>query len=178
MFIYNLKLNKNTSKIIFIIITIIIAIISIFTIFKLFSESFKVKDKINPEINVLTVQNYTNVLKAVHDNLPDYIGKKLKFSGYIYRLEDFKDNHFVLARDMLISSNMKSLIVGFLCEYNNIKDYPNNTWVEITGKIGKANYHGEIPIIQIEEIKKIQKPTESIYVFPPDDAYIPTSAMF
>ena len=33
---------------------------------------------------------------------------------------DFKETEFVLARDMIISSDMQTLIVGFLCDYKNV----------------------------------------------------------
>ena len=42
------------------------------------------------------------------------------------------------------------------------------------GKIIKGNYHGEIPILQIEKIQKIEKPSEE-YVYPPDDSVVTTS---
>ena len=39
-----------------------------------------------------------------HENIDDYVGKKLCFTGYVYRVLDLQDNQFVLARDMIISS--------------------------------------------------------------------------
>ena len=86
------------------------------------------------------------------------------------------DNQFIVARDMLISSDYQSVIVGFLCEYNFAKDFQNNSWVEITGTVTKGDYHGDMPIIKITDIKNTQKPTDE-YVYPPDDNYIPTSAI-
>ena len=53
--------------------------------------------------------------KAVHDNLDNYIGQQISFSGYVYRISDFESNQFVLARNMIISSDFQTLIVGFLC---------------------------------------------------------------
>jgi len=35
-----------------------------------------------------------------------------------------------------------------------------------------------MPIIKIKEIKQIEKPKDNIYVYPPDDTYVPTSAAF
>ena len=46
--------------------------------------------------------------------------------------------------------------------------------IEITGEITKGEYHGDMPIIKITEIKKINKPSKDEYVYPPDDSYIPT----
>ena len=177
MFIYNCKLNgKLFTKILFIIIGLIITIYFLISAWKIYSSCCKVKDEQNDNgvINI-TADNYTNVLKAVHENLDSYIGKTICFTGYVYRNLDFNDTQFVLARDMLISSDNQSLIVGFLCNYRKTKNFENYSWVEITGKITKGYYHEEIPVIQVKDIKKIDKPNENIYVYPPDSTFIPTA---
>ena len=109
----------------------------------------------------------------MHDNIDEYVGTKVNFTGYVYRVLDLKENQFILARDMLISSDFQSVIVGFLCECDNAKDFENDTWVEITGQIYKGNYHGDMPIVKITEINKTNKPNDE-YVYPPDESYIPT----
>ena len=171
MLIYNLKFNgKFFTKILFIIIGLIVTAYFLISAWKIYSNCFKVKD-VQTQENVIniTADNYTNVLKTVHENLESYIGKKICFTGYVYRNLDFKDNQFVLARDMLISSDNQSLIVGFLCECKKAKDYENNSWIEITG---------EIPVIKIKNIKQIEKPSENIIVYPPDDTFVPTFNIF
>ena len=104
--------------------------------------------------------------------------KKFVFLGYVYRMYDFKDTQFVLARDMLASPDNESLIVGFLCDSKKTKNFENNTWVEIIGEITKGYYHGDIPVIKIKKIKQIDKPNENVIVYPPDDTYVPTMNKF
>ena len=130
------------------------------------------KDKISK----ITANNYTNILKSVHDNIDNYVGVTINFTGYVYRLIDFTDTQFVLARDMIISSDRQTVVVGFLCECDKIKEFENNSWVEITGKITKGDYHGDIPIIKITDIKSVDRPNEEL-VYPPDESYIPTSGI-
>lgn len=180
MFIYNVKINgKAIIKILFVIIAIVISIYFAISAYKIYNNSFKVKDEMQESsIMYLSTENYTNVLKAVHDDIDSYIGKQICFSGYIYRTIDFKETEFVLARDMIISSDMQSLIVGFLCDSKKAKDFENETWVEITGEITLGSYHGNMPIINVKKIKQIEKPQEDMYVYPPDDSYVATSAMF
>ena len=120
-------------------------------------------------------KNYTNILKTVHENIDNYVGVKINFTGYVYRVLDLKENQFILARDMIISSDFQSVVVGFLCEYNNAKDFQDNTWVELTGEIIKGNYHGDMPIIKVTKINSTNKPIEE-YVYPPDESYIPTTS--
>jgi putative membrane protein len=180
MFIYNIKINGNKFfKIFFTIITIVISLLFILGIYKIFNNAnnnFKVSDKQKEDVINIDSNNYTNVLKTVHEDIDSYVGKKIKCTGYVYRLLDFTDNEFVLARDMVVSSDYQSVIVGFLCNANDGKKYQDNSWVEITGKITKGDYHGDMPIIKIEEIKEVEKPNED-FVYPPDDSFIPTSSI-
>lgn len=131
-----------------------------------------------PQSNVskIDAKNYTNILKTVHENIDTYVGKKINFIGYVYRVLDLNENQFILSRDMIVSSDYKSVVVGFLCEYNRAKEFEDNTWVEITGEITKGDYHGDMPIIKITDIKRINKPNEE-YVYPPDESYIPTNGL-
>lgn len=177
MFIYNFKLNKtNIFKICFVLVVIILLILFGICSYKIYKETTNNKIKTNNIANI-TANNYTNILKAVHDNLDNYIGQNINFSGYVYRVEDFKKDEFVLARDMLIDNNSQSLVVGFLCNYKNAENFPDKTWIEVKGTITKGDYHGEIPVIKIKDVKIIEKPQDD-FVCPPDDYYIPTSFLY
>lgn len=180
MFIYNLKIDGNKLGKIFLGILLgIIIIITAIVVYRILGNNFfKTNDDTNSvKVQELTVSNYTNVLKTVHDNIDDYVGMRVSFSGYIHRMVDFKENQFVLARDMVISSDLQTVIVGFLCECDDIKQYADKTWIQIEGEIIKGDYHGDMPILKITKIKKIDKPSDE-YVYPPDAAFVPTSAIF
>ena len=181
MFIYNVKLNKTFILKVFMIIAIIV-VCSLFLVGAyriLGSKEYETSKYVLDENGVISITNanYTNILQSVSDDLESYIGKKICYSGYVYRLIDFEDTQFVLARNMVVSSDYEALVVGFLCDYLNAKNYKDNTWVEITGTIERGEYHGEIPIIKVIDIKQIDAP-EDEYVYPPDDTYIPTSNIF
>ena len=187
MFIYNIKINGSKAfKYFFIgIVLLIIIIVGIvcFKVFKGASHSTNSANSYNKstcmpqdDVSKLTPSNYTNVLKTVHENIDNYVGLKINFTGYVYRVLDLNDNQFVLARDMVISSDFKSVIVGFLCEYDKSKEFEDGTWVELSGEITKGNYHGDMPVVKVTEIKKVDKPNEE-FVYPPDESYIPTSTI-
>ena len=178
MFIFNMKINgSKIFKLFFSIIVIILICIMSFVIFRIFkganNNSFEVKDEIPNDCLVIQPSNYTNILKSVHGNIDNYIGINIKFSGYVYRVLDLNDNQFVLARDMIISSNYQAVVVGFLCSLDGAEQYKDGTWVEVTGEITKGNYHGDMPILKIIDITTIDTPNEE-FVYPPDDSYIPT----
>lgn len=180
MFIYNLKIDGNKLGKIFLGILLgIIIIITAIVVYRILGNNFfKTNDDTNSvKVQELTVSNYTNVLKTVHDNIDDYVGMRVSFSGYIHKMVDFKENQFVLARDMVISSDLQTVIVGFLCECDDIKQYADKTWIQIEGEIIKGDYHGDMPILKITKIQKIDKPSDE-YVYPPDAAFVPTSAIF
>ena len=179
MFICNVKINgSKIFKYFFMGIVILIICILCFVTFKIFTGANASATKSNHIVSnavcKISANNYTNVLKAVHENIDDYVGVKINFTGYIYRVLDLKDNQFILSRDMIISSDFQSVVVGFLCEYEDAKSFDNDSWIELTGEIFKGDYHGDMPIIKVTNIKKVDKPNEE-YVYPPDESYIPTS---
>lgn len=181
MFIYNVKINgSKIFKYFFIAVVILVLIIVGIVTFKTFNGASNASKNLScsPQngISKISTNNYTNVLKTVHENIDNYIGVKINFTGYVYRVLDLKENQFILSRDMLISSDFQSVIVGFLCEYEKAKDFENDTWIEVTGEITKGEYHGDMPIVKITDIKRTDKPNEE-YVYPPDESYIPTSGL-
>ena len=187
MQIYNFKINKNLLfKGILLLFAITCIIILFFSGFKLYNEMKKVKSDTfivedpyfeDNSITEVKSEQYTNVLKEVHDNVDDYIGKEISFVGYVYKIDYLKPNQFVLARNMIINQASQSVVVGFLCEYDNISNFENLSWVKISGTIEKSYLNGDIPILKINSIEKAEKP-ETEFVYPPDDTYIPTSATF
>lgn len=178
MFVCNLKVNKKSLfKIFFILCLIIILAITGVSFYRIFYCNRTTDELTPPTVANISTQNYTNILRSVHDNIDQYVGQKISFTGYVYRVYDFSETEFVLARNMVISSDSQTLVVGFLCNYKEASKFADGTWVTITGKITKGDYHGTIPIIEIANMKTVDKPKDEL-VYPPDDTYIPTSALF
>lgn len=184
MFVFNIKLNKKLLlKIVIGVMTIvciglmIVSCTNIFSASKSKVEMHRLDDTIpSSEIALIKPENYTNILKSVHDELEPYIGQKISFSGYVYRLSSFKPSEFVLARDMDIG-NKQTLIVGFLCSSDKAEEFATYDWVNITGEITKGNYNGEVPVIKILSIEKTSKPDNPTVPLP-DDTYVPTSIIY
>ena len=175
MFVYNVKFSsRKFFKVVIALMVILALFLTGFAIYK----TFGIIGSPKPLNDVYTIDsnNYTNILKAVHDKLDDYVGQKISFSGYVYRVYDLKKDEFVLARDMIIDSDNNSLVVGFLCHSAGSENISNGTWINIVGEITKGYYHGDIPIIEVSQLVEIPKPADS-NVYPPDDYYIPTSSL-
>lgn len=179
MFVYNLKINgTKTFRIIVISIILIALLVLSISIYNFYCKSkFLLNDNL-PSNSVANIDgsNYTNLLKQVYDNVDTYVGQSINFTGYVYKTKDFNDTEFVLARDMLINSDSQSVVVGFLCNYEDAKNLKEGTWINVTGQIIKGYYHDEIPVIDINKIEETNKPEEE-YVYPPDNTYIPTSVI-
>ena len=183
----NNKLNNNyIFKLIFLIMLIPAIIFFLISIYKIFfrteisieDEFVSLEDTIhNNKTFEITSKNYTNILQAVTNDIDSYIGCKVHFVGYVYRLIDFKPNEFVLARNMIVNENTsQSLVVGFLCNYSKAIDFPDNIWVDVLGTIQKGNYYGDIAIINVENMFECDKPKDD-FVSMPDNTYIPTNSM-
>lgn len=151
MYICNLKLNIK--KILTFCLVIAIAITLTLEIIDMNKNDNAVYDY------ELTSENFTEVLKDVHNNIDANIGKTIKLSGYVFTLPDFKQNNFVCGRDMMFGGEEK--VVGFLCEYNGNTKIAEAEWVEITGKIIKGYYMGDMPIIKIDSLNKITAPANT-----------------
>ncbi len=179
MFIYNLKVNEN--KLFKFVIIFIVLIALLVLSLSVYNFSYKSKFIINdtlPANSVAKIESnqYTSVLKEVYEDINNYVGQSINFTGYIYKLYDLKDSEFILARDMLINSDSQSVVVGFLCSYDKAKDFKEGTWVNVTGTIIKGYYHNEIPVIDITKMEETQRPDDA-YVYPPNGTYIPTSVI-
>ena len=182
MFVCNVKLNR--AKIFKIIIILVIIISLLFLIYSKIVKSQKqfVNDEvIHMDIAEIQPENYTSILKSCHENIEPYLGKKIKFSGFIYRLYDFSENQFVLGREMIVGNGNSQnqaqvVVVGFLCNSSEASSFNDNDWVEIEGTITKGYYHSEIPVLEISKIQKASCP-ENPYVYPPDNSYVETEKL-
>ena len=174
MFICNVSLKNNIFKKIGVaIIALIVAIVFIVVGIRFYKASsvVTVKDTVDNSTLEINSNNYTSILKDSHENVDKYVGKKIKFTGFVYRLFDFSENQFVLAREMIISSDNHAVVVGFLSEFNTASSFKTGSWVEAEGVIEKGNYHGDIPVIKINSLKEVNVPNDE-FVYPPDGSYI------
>ena len=158
MFVCNFKLDLKK----ILLFCFVIAIVIVVTI-----EGANIFGKSNISYDyVLDDNNFTNYLKSIHDNTPANIGKTIKLSGFVFTLPDFKDTNFVCARNMILDNEEK--VVGFLCEYDKAYELLENEWVEITGTIIHGYYMTDMPVIKVENIKKITAPVNT-YITPPEN---------
>lgn len=178
MFVCNLKINKKMFiKLGICMLALIMCLVFVLVGKRFYNTAsrFKVQDEYDSEYLEINANNYADILKDSHENVNNYIGKKIKFVGYVYKLYDFTENQFVLARDMVISSDNQTVVVGFLCDCksaNNSYRFEHGNWVEVEGVIEKGDYHGELPVVKVTSMRKVDEPNERT-VSAPSNTYIP-----
>ena len=97
--------------------------------------------------------------------------------GYVYKVSDLKQNEFILARDMDVGNN-QTVVVGFLCSYDNTSNLEEYSWVNITGEITKGKYNNsDMPVIKITNLEKAEKPSNDTVPMP-DDSFVPTCVIY
>lgn len=157
MFVINFKLNFKKILTICLVISVLSAIFIEFIASgaNLKTTTTMKKDESKYDY-ILTEQNYLKILKEVHENISTSINKTVKFSGFVFRMDDFKDKYFVCGRNTIVNS--EDTVAGFLCESDDESKLLDNEWIEITGVIKEGTYNSTMPIIKVGSIKKIPAP--------------------
>ena len=169
MFVCNLKINRKKFVKVFKTIVIILGILAlILAIYKIFFSAKEISDMKKTKNLELNSSTYTNFLKDCHENIDKYVGCNVKITGYVYRMPDFTNNQFVIARTMLFDSDTKAVVVGILCESDSAGNYKDYDWVTIEGIVGKGNYKGEMPIVKVQNITKANVPEDEFVHLPSD----------
>lgn len=164
MFVINFKLD--TKKILFGCIVIALLVATIIE-FGLNNTNAVISKASNSYDYILTEENYVETLQKIHENIDENIGKTIQFSGYVFRMPDFKENYFVCGRNMI--QNNENNIAGFLCFHTDATKLLENEWIEVTGVISKGDYNGAMPVIKIGNIKKITAPANT-YITPKNNS--------
>lgn len=165
MFVCNVKISIKKVMIILGLIAVAVAIAVELGVFS--NDNNKNVDIYSDNFDyVITESNFTNMLKKIHEDIDNNIGKTVSISGFVFTMPDFKDNYFVCGRNMILSGNEK--IVGFLCNYANASNLLESEWIEVTGTIEKGFYQTDMPVIKVETLKKITAP-ENTFVNPPSN---------
>ncbi len=160
MFVVNFKLNFKKILIMCLIISVVSAIFIEFIASGSNLETTAAIKKDESKYDyILTDENYIQILKEIHENIQGSINKTVKLSGFVFRMDDFKDNIFVCGRNTIV--NEEDTVAGFLCESKDASKLKDNEWIEITGVIKEGTYNSTMPIVKIGSIKKITAPANT-----------------
>ncbi len=130
-------------------------------------------EKIIEENNTVVFEDkdFLEIHDKIYDKIDDYIGKPVKITGYVYRIDNFEENYFIISRLAMYCCAADAVLVGMVCDSRdfNFKFEPN-AWFEIEGLMVKkilvfSEGRTELPVIKITSFSKI-KSLSSPYVYP------------
>ncbi|MFD2627444.1 TIGR03943 family putative permease subunit [Oceanobacillus kapialis] len=120
----------------------------------------------------MTEQMYAAVYQEINNNPSAFVGKKISFSGFVYREQGFTQSQVVLSRFLITHCIADAGVVGFLSEFEGAGELAQDTWIEATGELTIQEYNGkQMPTIQITDWKTIEQP-EQPYVYPVQIQYL------
>jgi putative membrane protein len=160
MFVVNFKLNFKKVLIVCLIISVVAAIlIEFITSGSNLESTTTIKKDESKYDYILTDENYIQTLKEIHENIQGSINKTVKLSGFVFRMDDFKENIFVCGRNTIV--NEEDTVAGFLCDSPDASKLKDSEWIEITGVIKEGSYNSTMPIVKVGSIKKITAPANT-----------------
>ncbi|WEV60888.1 TIGR03943 family protein [Streptococcaceae bacterium ESL0729] len=113
----------------------------------------------------VTEKNYMEVMELIYDYPSEFIGKKIRLTGFAYNNASNGQNYHFLFRFGIIHCIADSGVFGLMIEGS--KDYKDNTWLSVEGTLVSQFfdvYKRNIPTIQVEEIKEVDQPANP-YVY-------------
>lgn len=123
--------------------------------------------------NVITIkeEGFMELLTAIDLYLDNFVGKTMEISGFVYREPDMETNQFVISRLAMQCCSADAAPYGILVESDEAAKLAQDTWVKITGTLGKTIYHeNEIMKVDAVRIEPIRAP-ETPYVYPYFDEF-------
>ncbi|QYR19431.1 TIGR03943 family protein [Paenibacillus sp. sptzw28] len=121
-----------------------------------------------PVINVQDT-GYVEVLSALQMYMDNFTNKPIEINGFVYREEGMKPNQFVIARFNIQCCAADAMPLGILVESDKAASYATNSWVHVSGKLGKSNYSdAEVLSINADGMNGIPAP-KNVYVQPQSD---------
>jgi uncharacterized repeat protein (TIGR03943 family) len=117
------------------------------------------------DVIMITEKEYIPMMNILEEHVEDFVGKKVKVKGFIYREDNFKKDEFVIARFGLSCCVADASVYGTLANVKESKEFADDDWVEATGMIEKKEYDGFIlPSLKLQTVKKVEAPTNP-YVY-------------
>lgn len=102
------------------------------------------------------------------DNPKKYDGKKVSFTGMVYKNPKMKSDTFVPGRFAMTCCVEDISFVGFICKSDKSEFLNNKDWIKITALVKsefRKEYKGKGPVLYEIDMKKGKEPEEKIVYF-------------
>ncbi|MEX0415209.1 TIGR03943 family protein [Bacillus sp. C30] len=110
-------------------------------------------------------KDYVQTMNIIGQDVNGFKGKEITFSGFIYNDKDVTGDKVVVARYGITCCIADASVWGMIVTGQNVKKFPEETWVKVTGLLDKTTYKGTLfPLVKVSKVEKINKPTDP-YVY-------------
>ncbi len=102
------------------------------------------------------------------ENLDRYIGKTVRFLGYVCQTPRLPKNCFAAGRFAMICCADDVTYFGVACECPNAADFPHRSWVTVEAVVDRGEheiYNGEGPWLKDARVTPAQPPEEELVSF-------------
>ncbi|WP_243291124.1 TIGR03943 family protein [Bacillus sp. FJAT-47783] len=134
---------------------------------KMFEEQdLERKEKmLDRDVIRVTDENFISVTRILDQWKDEFVGKKIEYSGFVYREPGFIDDQFVIARFGISCCAADASVYGTIASSGEAKHLQNDEWVKVSGTLSTTTYQDvEIPLIVIDKLTKINQPSDP-YVY-------------
>ena len=117
---------------------------------------------------VINDENYISTLNDMYEHIDNYVGRKIKVQGQIFKSENMKDNEIAIGKYYMYCCAVDMSLTGFMINKDDNFKLVENSWYDIEAIISSHKYEmgpGQIidePILKIINYKKIDKPANTL----------------
>ncbi|HDX9623091.1 TPA: TIGR03943 family protein [Bacillus anthracis] len=110
-------------------------------------------------------KDYVQTMNIIGQDVNEFKGKEITFTGFIYKDKDVRGNKAVVARYGITCCIADASVWGMIVTGQNVEKFPEETWVKVTGILDKTTYKRmPFPLVKISKLEKINKPADP-YVY-------------
>ena len=115
-----------------------------------------------------SVGDNISTLNDMYEHIDNYVGRKIKVQGQIFKSENMKDNEIAIGKYYMYCCAVDMSLTGFMINKDDNFKLVENSWYDIEAVISSHKYEmgpGQIidePILKIINYKKIDKPANTL----------------
>jgi uncharacterized repeat protein (TIGR03943 family) len=96
----------------------------------------------------------------------EFWGETADVIGFVYHDPRLEPNQFLVSRLAITCCVADAFAIGMVVEWDQASEWPNNTWVHVSGEVQAIKLNGAtIPLIAAESVKETAEPAQP-YLFP------------
>ncbi|MGX7350726.1 phosphate ABC transporter substrate-binding protein [Enterococcus canis] len=115
----------------------------------------------------ITDSNYLEVMELIYNYPSEFMGKKIRYTGFIYKAQQEARTDLFAFRFGIIHCVADSGVFGLLIQPPKSMDFNDNDWVQLEGTLAMNYYEPfkrQIPVVQVTNVTPVAAPANQ-YVY-------------